>query len=78
MPWSRRSPDVEAVGEILTVHNAPDQIMAMLSVDFDDAISARDVERLVCEIENEVEAQFPAVRRLYIRPCSPGDREPVC
>jgi cation diffusion facilitator family transporter len=71
-------PDVEAVGEILTVHNAPDQIMAMLSVDFNDGISAREVERLVCEIENEVEAQFPAVRRLYIRPCSPDDREPVC
>jgi len=69
--------DVEAVGEILTVHNAPDQIMAMLSVDFNDGISAREVERLVCEIENQVEAQFPAVRRLYIRPCSPSDREPA-
>ena len=58
------------VGEILTVHSAPDQVMAMLSVDFDDAISARDVERLVCEIEQEAEARYPIVRRLYIRPQS--------
>ena len=61
---------VSGVGEILTVHSSPDQVMAMLSVDFDDAISARDVERLVCEIEVEAAARFPIVRRLYIRPQS--------
>ncbi len=69
-------PDVDAVGEILTVHNAPDQITAMLAVDFNDGISAREVERLVCEIENETAAQFPMLHRLYIRPFSPVDREP--
>jgi divalent metal cation (Fe/Co/Zn/Cd) transporter len=66
---SRRG--VTAVGEILTVHNAPEQITAMLSVDFDDGITARDVEKLVCEIEQEAEARFPMVQRLYIRPRSP-------
>jgi hypothetical protein len=55
---------------VLTVHSAPDQITAMLSVDFDDRISARQVERLVCEIEAEVARQYPLVRRLYIRPKS--------
>jgi len=70
-------PGVAAVGEILTMHTAPDQIIAMLSVDFVDEIPAREVERLVCEIENETAAQFPAVRRLYIRPNSPVDREPA-
>ncbi|HMI41183.1 MAG TPA: cation diffusion facilitator family transporter [Sphingomicrobium sp.] len=61
---------VTGVAEVLTVHNAPDQITAMLSVDFDDHISARDVERLVREIEEEVITRFPEVRRLYIRPQS--------
>ena len=61
---------VSGVGEVLTMHSSPDQVMAMLSVDFDDGISARDVERLVCEIEQEAEARFPVVRRLYIRPQS--------
>jgi len=70
-------PGVAAVGEILTMHTAPDEIIAMLSVDFVDEIPAREVERLVCEIENETAAQFPAVRRLYIRPNSPVDREPA-
>ncbi|MEO6256800.1 MAG: cation diffusion facilitator family transporter, partial [Sphingomicrobium sp.] len=66
-------PGVTDVGEILTVHSAPDQVTAMLSVDFDDSISARDVERLVCEIEKETAVKFPMVKRLYIRPRSPVD-----
>jgi cation diffusion facilitator family transporter len=65
---------VTAVGEVLTVHSAPDEITAMLSVDFDDHISARDVERIVCEIEEEATDRLPVVHRLYIRPRSPVNR----
>jgi cation diffusion facilitator family transporter len=64
---------VSAVGDILTVHSSPDQVTAMLSVDFDDGISARDVERIVCEIEAEAARIHPLVRRLFIRPRSPVD-----
>jgi cation diffusion facilitator family transporter len=66
---------VTTVGEILTVHSAPDEITAMLSVDFDDEISARDVERIVCEIEEEATDRLPVVHRLYIRPRSPANRD---
>jgi cation diffusion facilitator family transporter len=66
---------VTAVGQVLTLHAAPDQITAMLSVDFDDDITARDVEALVWGIEVEAAKRFPMVRRLYIRPRSPVDLE---
>jgi cation diffusion facilitator family transporter len=69
---------VTRVGEVLTVHSAPDQITAMLSVDFEDHITAREVERLVCEIERETAEQFPHVRRMYIRPRSPVDLDHPC
>ena len=59
---------VAEAGEVLTVHSAPDQITAMISVDFDDGISAAKVEQIVCEIEVEAEHRWPQVRRLYIRP----------
>ena len=65
---------VTSVGEVLTVHSAPDQITAMLSVDFEDHISARDVERLVCDIERECEERYPIVKRLFIRPRSAADQ----
>ncbi|MEO7240113.1 MAG: cation transporter, partial [Sphingomicrobium sp.] len=61
-------PGVVGIGDVLTVHSAPDQITAMMSVDFDDALGARDVERIVAEIEAAAAARWPAVRRLYIRP----------
>jgi len=66
---------VTAVGQVLTIHSAPDQITAMLSVDFDDHITARDVEALVWGIEEEAARRFPMVRRLFIRPRSPVDLE---
>jgi divalent metal cation (Fe/Co/Zn/Cd) transporter len=59
---------VVGVGHVLTVHSSPDQITAMLSVDFRDTISAGDVERIVREVEQEAHAKWPHVRRLFIRP----------
>ncbi len=60
--------EVTGVGEILTLHSAPDQITAMMSVDFDDSITAGQVELIVDQIECEAGARWPAVTRLYIRP----------
>jgi cation diffusion facilitator family transporter len=59
---------VVGVGQILTVHSSPDQITAMVNVDFDDNISAGDVERIVCDVETEAHARWPHLRRLFIRP----------
>jgi cation diffusion facilitator family transporter len=61
-------PGIAGTGRILTVHSAPDQITAMMSVDFVDEITAGEVERLVSEIEAEVALSFPIVKRLFIRP----------
>ena len=39
-----------------------------MSADFDDMITAGDVERIIADIEAEVESLWPDVKRLYIRP----------
>ncbi len=59
---------ITGVGEVLTVHSSPDQITAMMSVDFDDGISAREVEDIIAAIEAEARTQWPLVKRLYVRP----------
>jgi cation diffusion facilitator family transporter len=59
---------VVGVGDILTLHSAPDRITAMLSVDFDDNISAGEVERIVLHIEQQAGQRWPHVRRLFVRP----------
>src|SRR6476619_3347357 len=61
-------PGIVGVGHVLTVHSAPDQITAMMNVDFRDSITAGDVERIVCEVEEEAHRRWPHVRRLFIRP----------
>ena len=61
-------PGVVGVGHILTVHSAPDQIMAMVNVDFDDEISAGELERIVRAVEKEAHHRWPEVSRLFIRP----------
>ena len=59
---------VVGVGHVLTIHSAPDIITAMINVDFDNAISAGEVERIVSEVELEAQERWPQVRRLFIRP----------
>ena len=59
---------VTGVGEIMTLHNAPDQIVAAVNVDFDNRLTAGDVERIVAEIERDLQNEFPSIHRVYIRP----------
>src|SRR5437868_4360037 len=65
---AERQPGIVSVGHVLTVHSAPDQITVVMSADFDDEISAGAVERIIADIEAEVEAMWPEIKRLYIRP----------
>jgi cation diffusion facilitator family transporter len=59
---------VVGVGHVLTIHSAPDIVTAMINVDFDNRISAGEVERIVCDVELEAQQRWPQVRRLFIRP----------
>ena len=61
-------PGVMGVGEIMTIHNAPDQIVAAVNVDFDNRLNAGEVEQIVDAIERDLQAEFPMISRIYIRP----------
>ena len=64
----REKKGVVGVGHVLTVHSSPDVVTAMIDVDFDDGISAGEVERIVCDVEIEARERWPQVHRLFIRP----------
>jgi cation diffusion facilitator family transporter len=72
---TQKQKGIIGVGHVLTVHSAPDQITVILSADFDDAITAGDVERIIADVEAEVESFWPDVKRLYIRPQQGAGRE---
>ena len=61
------SPTCKANG-VLTVQLAPDQILAALSLEFDDALRVPEVEAAVMEIERQIKVAHPDVVSLFIKP----------
>ena len=61
---------IVSVKEVLTVHQAPDIVLAVISADFEDTISAGEVERTIAHIERQIDERFPIVARVYVRPLS--------
>ncbi len=56
------------VNEVLTVQLSPQQIVVMVSLDFDDDLSLSQVEAIAAEIERQAIEHHPEVMRLFIRP----------
>jgi len=56
------------VNGLLTVQLAPDQIIAALSLEFDDELRAPQIEREVVHIEKTIRAAHPEVVTLLIKP----------
>ncbi len=59
-------PDINTVNEVATLHMGPDFILAAISVDFAEGMSANDVEQRVTELTREIKAIDPSVRRVFI------------
>ncbi len=57
---------VVGVNEVLTMHFGPTDVLALLSLDFENALSAGDVETAVGSIERQIKREFPVVRRIFV------------
>jgi cation diffusion facilitator family transporter len=55
---------------LITTQLAPNQVVVAVSIDFDDALTARDVEQAVVAIEHEVRKAHPSVVALFVKPQS--------
>jgi cation diffusion facilitator family transporter len=66
----RAGEGVGDVREITSVHLGPHDIVVTAAVDFDDDLSAGEVERSVAAIVSQVQAAQPDVKRLYLAPTS--------
>lgn len=59
--------EIVTVHDVMTVHSSPTMVTVIISADFDDTITARDVERTVRNIEMQVAERYPVVARVYVR-----------
>jgi len=57
---------IEYVNEILTMHMGPDYILVNLSVNFVDNVVADDIELAIDNLDKEIKAVFPKVKRIFI------------
>jgi cation diffusion facilitator family transporter len=57
---------IERVNELLTMHLGPQDVLLTLSLDFDDRMSAGQVERAISAMESEIKAAYPEVTRVFI------------
>jgi cation diffusion facilitator family transporter len=72
---ARDMPGVVGVGYVLTVHSSPDQVTVMMNVDFEDDMRAAEVERIVCQVEEDAQRRWPQVRRLFVRPMNDAAKQ---
>ncbi|MEO5688832.1 MAG: cation diffusion facilitator family transporter [Burkholderiaceae bacterium] len=56
---------------VLTIQMAPDEIMAAMSFEFDDALTAPQIEEMIADIEHRIHAAHPEVTSLFIKPQNP-------
>ncbi|TNE57099.1 MAG: cation transporter [Alphaproteobacteria bacterium] len=59
-------PQINRVNEILTMHLGPSDILLTLSVDFEDSLSAGDVEATITILESQIKHAVPAAKRIFI------------
>ena len=55
----RRAKEAVRTNGLFTVHLGPDQVVAAMSADFMDTLSAADVEAIVADIEDRVKKVHP-------------------
>ena len=59
-------PMVRAVNELRTVHFGPNDILANISLDFEDRSSLDDIEQTVTRLEQRIKQTFPNITRVFI------------
>ncbi|MCP4335842.1 MAG: cation transporter [Gammaproteobacteria bacterium] len=72
----RGKANINHVNEILTMHMGPDFILANISVDFDDKITAKQVEADIAAIDRSIKQEYPQIKRVFIEAEKRGNKYP--
>jgi len=69
--------NIEIVNEVLTMHMGPDFILANISVDFKDDLTAELLENCIAEIDQAIKLKYPLVKRIFIEAERAGSKVEV-
>ena len=65
---ARHTAGIERAQVVFTVHLAPDQVVAALSLEFNDKLTTLDIERAIDELEHAIHQAHPEVIAVFVKP----------
>jgi divalent metal cation (Fe/Co/Zn/Cd) transporter len=68
-------PGVERVNDLVTMHLAPQQVVAALRLEFKDELMTPQIEDAVASIERRIRQQHPEVFAIFVKPQSSTTRD---
>ncbi|WP_214470282.1 cation diffusion facilitator family transporter [Mesorhizobium sp. dw_380] len=72
---AQQDPAVRRANGVLTVHMGPEEIVAGLSIEFEDRLAAPEIEACVERIEAQLKKEMPEITRLFVKPQTSGTWE---
>lgn len=72
---AQQDPAVQQANGVLTVHMGPQEIVAGLSIEFEDHLTAPEIEACVQRIETRLKEEMPEITRLFVKPQTTGTWE---
>jgi len=72
---AQQDPAVQRANGITSVHIGPEEIVAGLSIEFEDHMSAPEIEACVERIEKRLKAEVPTISNLFVKPQTTGTWE---
>ena len=72
---AQQDPAVQRANGVLTVHLGPQEIVAGLSIEFEDHLAAPEIEACVERIEARLKKEMPEITRLFVKPQTTGTWE---
>ena len=69
---AQADPAVQRANGVLTVHMGPQEIVAGLSIEFEDHVTAPEIEACVKRIEARLKDELPQITPLFVKPQTTG------
>src|SRR5690606_11927488 len=63
--------DLRRANGVTTMQMGPDQVVAMLSAEFEDDRTTPQIEACITRIEKAVKAEYPELVALFVKPQTP-------
>jgi cation diffusion facilitator family transporter len=65
-----RSRAIRRVYAIRTMHLGPNDVLAAVRLDFDDAVTAARVEHIIADLDRSIRQRYPDIRQIFLAPAT--------